>query len=204
MGLANWCAGGADPALARLQAPSWVHLVGHVAQPPRPITLALPCCGIDGAGHALAALGVPFEAKYVYDIRISLRGALARLHGQESARRFHLGPETGNILNVDVSTRERVDGIITGPPCPPWSSIGARRAQDDPREAVYQKVIDIIVDQGCKGALFFILEMVPGIQHRRRGASVSYYDSWISELHQRAPQWVIQSWRLNTCAFGVP
>ena len=44
---------------------------------------------------------------------------------------------------------------------PPVPSIGARRAQDDPREAVYQKVIDIIVDQGYTGALFFILEMCP-------------------------------------------
>ena len=87
---------------------------------------------------------------------------------------------------------------------PPVPSIGARRAQDDPREAVYQKVIDIIVDQGCKGALLFILEMVPGILHRHQGASMSYYDNWISELHQRAPQWAIQSWRLNTCVFGVP
>ena len=34
MGFANWRAGGADPVVARLQAPSWVHLVGCVAQPP--------------------------------------------------------------------------------------------------------------------------------------------------------------------------
>jgi hypothetical protein len=59
MGFANWRAGGADPVVARLQAPSWVHLVGCVAQPPRPINLALPCCGIDGAGHVCAALGMP-------------------------------------------------------------------------------------------------------------------------------------------------
>jgi len=34
VGFANWRAGGADPVVARLQAPSWVHLVGCVAQPP--------------------------------------------------------------------------------------------------------------------------------------------------------------------------
>jgi site-specific DNA-cytosine methylase len=66
---------------------------------------------------------------------------------------------------------ERVDFIVSGPPCPPWSTIGHRRAENDSRSAVFQKVTELIERQGVLGCHRFIVEMVTGIlAHRTRGA----------------------------------
>jgi len=193
-----------DRQLLEFHTPAWTHLLGEVVRPGRPVTLALPCVGIDGAGHALKAMGVDFHAVYVHDIRPHLRKPVSQLHGQARASHFQLDDVEGDILNVNVHEWCRVDGVVAGPPCPPWSSIGKRSNTSDPRERVFRKVSDIIVDQGHKGAFFFILEMVPGIQHRQQGHASSYHQEWIQELRRRAPQWHTQWWCLNASSFGLP
>jgi site-specific DNA-cytosine methylase len=160
--------------------------------------------GIDGACHALSALGVDFHAIHVYDIREHLRRPLTELHGPERASQFKLGDIEGDILNVNEREWERVDGVVSGPPCPPWSTIGQRARHSDPREAVFRKVTDILVDQAFKGCFFFIVEMVPGIRHKQQGQPHSYYEEWLQELRGRAPQWHIQCWSLNSSTFGLP
>ena len=200
----DWPPDGVQPWLLQFAPPAWRSWLGNMLCPGIPVTLALPCVGIDGACHALRALGVDFHAIHVYDIREHLRRPLADLHGQERASQFKLGDIEGDILNVNESEWERVDGVVTGPPCPPWSTIGRRARQADPREAVFRKVTDILVDQAFKGCFFFILEMVPGIRHKQQGHPRSYYEEWLQELRGRAPQWNIQSWSLNSSSFGLP
>ena len=200
----SWPPDGLQPWLMELSTPSWRDCLGDVMWHGRPVTLAVPCVGIDGACHALAALGVDFHAVYVHDIRDHLRKPLTQLHGAVHASQFKLDDIEGDILNVDERQWERVDGVVTGPPCPPWSTIGRRAQRADPREGVFRKVTDILVDQAYKGCFFFIVEMVPGILHRPQGQSRSYHETWVQELHRRAPQWHIQWWTLNTCSFGIP
>ena len=48
----------------------------------------------------------------------------------------------GDVLSYDISSAERVDFVITGPPCPPFSAIGLRGAALDSRELVFRKVTD--------------------------------------------------------------
>ena len=65
---------------------------------------------------------------------------------------------------------EPVDGLISGPPCPPWSTTGNRRGCSDERSLVWDKVCQIIVDQAaCKRSLlFFMLENVRGMDMKAR------------------------------------
>ena len=56
----------------------------------------------------------------------------------------------GNLLQADFQSWECVTGTISGPPCPPFSAIGARRREDDIRWQVFRRVSDILVDQGRK------------------------------------------------------
>ena len=154
-----------DCDLSGFPSAAWTTLLDRYAivamQSAQPLTLALPCIGTDTCSQALVDLRVPFAVKYAYDIQACLARPLTALHG--NINHFHLGHIDGDLLAADVHAWERVDGVVAGPPCPPWSQCGKRGSWTDPRAQVFWKVSDIIIDQGHKGARFFILEMVPGM-----------------------------------------
>ena len=173
-----------------------------IARDRGPISLALPCIGIDACGHALVELGVPFEVKYAYDILSYLAGPLTALHGDID--HFHLGSIDGDILLADITSWDRVDGVVAGPPCPPWSLIGKRGSWNDVRSRVWWKVTDILIDQGFKGAHFFILEIVSGMdtggghQGDRSRHHSTPYQEWLETLTEAAPMWEVHVWMMNT------
>ena len=107
--------------------PRWADLVGQLPLLSRQLTLCLPCVGIDGGSNGLQSLGwrsgEHFVPKFVLDTQAYLGLPLSKVHGS-LADSFLLGPEKGNILKADISSWDRVDGIIVGPPCPPFSTIG--------------------------------------------------------------------------------
>ena len=125
--------------------PPWLHLVGQLPKvTSRKVKLALPCIGLDALGWGLRQAGwESYEVTHAYDIGESLAPALRHLHGEQVSS-FHLGPD-GDLLKVDVRTWGRVDFVVTGPPCPPFSTIGPRLTdpREDPRERVFQKVTDM-------------------------------------------------------------
>ena len=61
---------------ARPTTPAWVRFCPDLPQLTRKLRIALPCCGIDGAGHALHAAGVPFDAVFAADLDTRYRTAL--------------------------------------------------------------------------------------------------------------------------------
>ena len=147
----------------------------------------------------------PYIVKYAFDIDPEVAIPLWKLHGPPlPGAVFKIGA-AGNILEEDISQWDRVDGTVAGPPCPPYSMIGARHGKDDPRAAVHARVTDILVDQGWKHSFFFIIEQVPGMMTLRStgsgDCSRSEWDDWIDELKQRAPMWRVFPWMLNTSAW---
>ena len=203
-----------DPA--GFLAPAWVTMLDadtwRCIQGGQPLTLALPCVGIDACSQALVDMKVPFLVKYAYAIQVSLARPLTALHGDISG--FHLGQIDGNLLSADVHAWDRVDGIVAGPPCPPWSNSGKHGSWADTRSQVFWKVNDIIVDQGHKGALFFILEMVTGIDAMHSGGDRPRHHpdgdrprqqtplaEWLSDLSARAPMWEVHVWHMDTADY---
>ena len=104
--------------------PPWLHLVGQLPQvTSRKVKLALPCIGLDALGWGLQEAGwESYKVAYTYDIDASPTPALRQLHGTQVSS-FHLGPD-GDLLKVDVRAWSRVDFVVTGPPCLPFSTIG--------------------------------------------------------------------------------
>ena len=82
-------------------SPSWAHLLPPFPALERPLHLALPCIGLDGVSHGLAALSVPFQVVYAFDTLGCLRQPLATIHGAHAAT-FNLGPREGGMLLVGV------------------------------------------------------------------------------------------------------
>jgi len=147
----------------------------------------------------------PYIVKYAFDIYLEVAMPLWKLHGPPPPGAVFKIGAAGNILEEDISQWDRVDGTVAGPPCPPYSMIGARHGKDDPRAAVHARVTDILVDQGWKHSFFFIVEQVPGMMTLRStgsgDCSRSDWDDWIDELKQWAPMWRVFPWTLNASAW---
>ena len=196
-----------DCEISGFPSPAWTNLLDSHAilaiQRAQPMTLALPCIGIDACSQALLDMRVPFVVKYAYDVKACLARPLTALHGDIS--HFRLGHIDGGLLAADVHAWERVDGVVAGPPCPPWSQCGKRGSWTDPRAQVFGKVSDIIVDQGHKAAHFFILEMVPGMDEMRswnvRTRHSTPFAAWLADLSTRAPMWEVHVWQMDTANY---
>ena len=77
-------------------------------------------------GHiAIAALGCCPNLKLYCDVNSDLLHWISKVHDVASAA-VHCGDIAGDILLKDIGSLPRVMIIIAGPPCPPWSSKGAR------------------------------------------------------------------------------
>ena len=93
--------------------------------------MAMPCVGLDAWSAAMAEMRWPgpYMVKYAFDIDREMAIPLLRLHGPPlPGAVFKIGA-TGDISEEDISQWDRVDGTIAGPPCPPYSRIGARRGK---------------------------------------------------------------------------
>ena len=131
--------------------PRWAHLLHVLPLCASVLTVALLCVGADGGCAGLQQQGwVPgthYQPKYVMDTCGYLRTVAWNLHGSMAAG-FRLGAIDGDILTEDIAQWDVVDGVLSGPPCPPWSLIGAKGGENDVRALVFRRVTDIIIDQG--------------------------------------------------------
>ena len=130
----------------------------------RPLRVALPCCGIDGCGAALRALGVDFHACNVFDIEERYVDFL-KSHFDPPADGFHVGAD-GDLTAFsaeDLRVHGPVDLLISGPPCPPWASCGKRGGTDDTRAMVFGTVLRWMVSWIQQGWLIgSVIENVMG------------------------------------------
>ncbi|CAE7265647.1 ssoIIM [Symbiodinium sp. CCMP2456] len=142
-------------------------------------------------------MGFDYNCAVFYDTEECLRRPLEEVEGTAVAQRCNLG-SAGDLLQCDHRLWPKLDGLVSGPPCPPWSSIGARRGSSDERHAVFEKVHEIIVFQGSLGMAFFITEMVLGHDHTQRGEELSAYKTWLFRMARDAPMYLLSSFILPT------
>ena len=153
----------------------------------RPIHIALPCVGIDGAGWALKHLGVPFKACNIFDVESRygpyLREMLPDCH-------LHLGKSDGDVAAVPLTRWERpVHLLCSGPPCPPWAGGGKKLGANDPRAGVFLAVVRACVALIKAGDLLAcVLENVVGITHKQRGDDMSFLDKVVTILREEVPE----------------
>ena len=76
----------------------------------------------------------------MYDKMKGTRQLHEAMVGSE-AESYNLGQE-GEILDVPLAALDLcTHGLTSGPPCPPWASSGAKRGAEDPRAAVFQRLL---------------------------------------------------------------
>ncbi|CAE7545008.1 nlaIVM, partial [Symbiodinium pilosum] len=71
----------------------------------------------------------------------------------------HVGPQKGDIEKVPLSSLEDSEGLISGPPCQPFSFCGLRKGSADFRAMPFEVVIRWIIELASRGCLlWFMLE----------------------------------------------
>ena len=164
--------GGESPVWSAESSCDWVGsipLADGVRE--RELRILLPCAGWDAPSRALRALKVPHRAAGMWEISEPARAVLQKLHCDVEKRCLHLGPNDGDVMKVDMASLPEADLLISGPPCPPWSSIGKRRRSLDPRASVFDTVVSWILRLARRSLKCFILENVTGMTHRTRSSA---------------------------------
>ena len=178
--------------------PRWADYFPPLPALNRRLRLASPCCGIHGSSFACEAMGVATESNNIWDLEDGYYGHLHHHLTEIGAQFFklNLGPTKGDLLKLKLSKLELpVDGIVTGPPCPPWAGQGKHRCHKDPRAKVFLRILTwiyVLVKAG--GLLFACIENVQGIldSHHRREATMTMI---LRALQLKLPEF---AWRVDT------
>ena len=85
---------------------------------------------------------------------------------------LNLGKQAGNLMNVPLSTiaQSKVDLLVTGPPCPPWSSCGKKQGLQYPKAKEFIRIFQwALVMIKCCGLMGLVIENVVGITYETNG-----------------------------------
>lgn len=104
----------------------------------------------------------------------------------------------GDIRNISFSeiVKEKIDGIIGGPPCQSWSEAGSLRGIEDARGQLFYEYIRALKELHPK---FFVAENVPGMLAERHSAAVKNFLKMFDDAGYRVSMKI-----LNANDFGVP
>jgi DNA (cytosine-5)-methyltransferase 1 len=114
-------------------------------------------------------------------------------------------------LDLQAEMRGRIDVLTGGPPCQGFSFAG-RRVEDDPRNMLFQKYVEVVAAIRPK---LLILENVPGMRVAHGGGNLirlsgspgtpprkTYYDKLVESLD--AVGYVVKAELIDAADYGVP
>ena len=170
---------------------AWTQSLGTLYVSKRPLRLLLPCAGFDAPGFALKALKIPFEVVGAWDVACGPAKVLQSLYHRSVV---HTGEQAGDITKVNPRDLPDAEGIVSGTPCPPWSSAGKGLAWEDERSSPFLKLIGWVSEMACKRKCLqlFILENVKGVKCKRKGTQRTPLRHMLRLLRKSVPaEWVI-------------
>lgn len=146
---------------------TWVQSVGDVSalQDLPDLRVLLPCAGWDAPSQALRMLGIKHTVVGAWEVAPSAGLVLKRLHAGAAGRSLHLGSD-GDVCAVCLQDLPDAECLISGPPCPPFSSMGARRSWGDRRSDPFRCIVRWILHLATRSLKCFVLENVMGIMDR--------------------------------------
>lgn len=192
-----------DPVTPTFDQPWWARVGRSLLRGfPREIVVCSPCVGLNAPERAALELQVPWRSVDMFDINGALRPVLQRLGNGDA----HLGDLLGDLMLADPSRLSNCDAIVSGPPCPPFSTIGKRMTDKDVRASVFVRVGLWVVELAHrqKPLSFFVFENVEGVLKRAKQDSMPFAHWFSSEMMRMLPQgWDIKIQRHNSKHCGV-
>lgn len=166
----------------------------------RPVRVLSPCAGLKTHQLAARSLNIPYESGGDWETNIALRSYLIELAGALAAN-VHCGQANGDVTHVRLDDLPLdADGLIAGPPCPPFTVIGKQLGALDIRSSVFVAIMYFIVHLAVHGSLsFFILENVIGIKTKANRSEMSFLEWAMAELRANLPPgWVLTEQTMNS------
>ena len=160
----------------------------------RPLTLGTDCSGMDAVAHAIKGLRIPLAHIFASD-----PDAAAREHMQAN----HTIQNLYTYLQERPTTHDNLDIYAAGPPCQPFSGIGAQQGLDDPRGKLYKETVDFILTARPK---IFFIENVPGIKTFDKGIHLAQLIAMLTEAPPDQPNhaYNVTHHITNTRNHGIP
>ena len=174
---------------------SWQSVLRGLSIRTPPVRVLLPCAGWDAPCQALQALGIPHTVAGAWETDMSCAPVLRKVHGiradKDLPHQFHIG-RTGDITKVCVQSLPDADILVSGPPCPPFSTIGKRRCFTDRRANVLMAVVKWIFHLATMSLRCFVIENVAGMMQRPSPGGMSPAALIVNRLKGRLKQWHIE------------
>ena len=147
-----------------------------------------------GTGYiAHHCLLLPVELVGHLEISETLRSFILKLHGTSASVRIGLD---GDIMRLILANLPIVDVLIAGPPCPPFSGIGARQCWSDCRTHPFWRTLDIIAHLARNGLWFFIIENVEGFGYEQSDGCIPVLEV-IEVLQEKLGPQASSGWSLD-------
>ena len=183
-------------ALLRERWQPW-HVGNGFRRKRKALTLLLPCAGFESPGRSMTELNMPYEVKGAWEVAAGPCKVLRSMYAKRPDRvNFHCGPRDGDICSVNPKSLPDAEGLISGPPCPPFSSIGKIGGWQDPRGKILLRILKwlrVLVRRGC--LRFFILENVVCILRAKL--------RFLLQLREvLRPEWHVEVLRMNAESTG--
>lgn len=188
----------------------WRNFQDRLAGFPRPVEVLELRGGLSTGSLALQELlGRPLVSTVGYWDLGPLEALLRPSFQSEfDAGLFHVDA-AGDILRLAPEEFPLADVIVTGPPCPPFSSIGKRGAWEDERSRPMLHCLRVIASQARAGKLIFAaLENVAGFATKIRSTgevpTVEVEGKFKELLGPMGKDWQTEIRQYNTLDFGIP
>ena len=171
-----------------------------------PVRLILPCAGWDAPCQALQILGVEHRVVGAWDTDAVCGDVWKAVHHVRPTKplppHFHAGRQGGDIQRVKLRALPDADMLVSGPPCPPFSSQGKRRNFADSRAKVFFVVLSWIFHLARRSLKCFVLENVMGMLRKGRTGGQAPVDIVLAKLRRRLPDWHIEMVLMNSTCTG--
>ena len=106
------------------------------------IALLLPCAGLDSPGRSMSELNMPYTVKGAWEVAVGPCKVLRSMYSKRPDRvNFHYGPHNGDACSIKSNSLPDAEGVISGAPCPPFSSMGKTGGWRDPRAKVRLRIL---------------------------------------------------------------
>ena len=201
--------------------PIWQAQMRHLGSLPFSPSVLELCAGAGTASLALNLLLGQDKVRLAgaWDTDVACRAIHEVIHGAGHPG-FHFGQPAGDIMATSLDKFPDSNILVAGPPCPPFSSSGKRRALEDPRAAPFQRCVDVLAELDSRShcaagsdsasrdeLMFFLLENVMGISHTPSDESggEAPLHTLVLELQSRlGAAWQVQYVQANALDFGLP
>ena len=164
------------------------------------ITLAADCAGLGSAVEAAASMCPDLDVRFISELDTDTRSHF--LDNVAPTLKGGVKKVTSDMTKRQKQDEEHVDIYISGFPCQPFSTLGARKGEQDPRGCIMHSVVNTIRRNLPS---IFILENVVGFTKHNDGKT---FNSLVRKLSQikdgNKKAYHIEHSVLNSVDFGLP